>query len=125
MPKFLRSFPFLSAAFVQAALGLAVALGFHLTPGQTGSVEAVAAALLALLTMPHVLPLPLPLFTGAITALGALLIAFGVPHITSGTVAAVVAVVAAFWGGIGHVAAENKVLAEERAGRRAGPAFAA
>jgi hypothetical protein len=113
--KFLASFPFLSAAFVQAALALVVALGFHLTAGQTGTIEAAAAAVLALLMAPTVKPFPVPLFTGALTAIGALLIAFKVPHISSGEVAAIVAALTALLGNLGHVAVTNKVLAGERA----------
>lgn len=116
--KFLKSFPFLSAAVVQAALALVVALGFHLTAVQTGSIEAAAAAVLALLAAPHVLPAVVPLFLGALTAIGALLVAFRVPHVTAGEVSAVVALVAAVLGGIGHTAVENKVLAAERAALR-------
>ena len=118
MLRFLKSFPFLSAAFVQAALALVVALGFHLTAVQTGSIEAVAAAVLALLTAPHVLPQEVPLFLGALTAIGALLVAFRVPHITSGEVAAVVAALSALLGTLGHSAVTNKLLAGERRARK-------
>jgi len=112
--KFLRSWPFLSATFVQAALALVVALGFHLTATQTGSIEAVAAAVLALLVAPHVEETVVPLFIGALTAIGALLVAFRVPHVTSGEVAAVVAALAALLGVQGHSAVTNKVLANAR-----------
>ena len=112
--KFLKSFPFLSAATVQAALALVVALGFHLTAVQTGSIEAAAAAVLALLVAPHVLETEVPLFIGALTAIGALLVAFRLPHVTSGEVAAVVALVASLLGVQGHSAVTNNVLASER-----------
>ena len=118
MLKFLKSWPFLSSAFVQAALGLVVALGFHLTAVQTGSIEAVAAALLALATAPHVLPNVVPLFLGALTAIGALLVAFRVPHVTSAEVAAFVTALSALLGTLGHTAVNNKVLAAERKARR-------
>ena len=118
MLKFLKSFPFLSAATVQAALALVVALGFHLTAVQTGSIEAAAAALLALLTVPHITPFPVPLFVGALTAIGALLVAFKVPNISSGEVSAVVALVAAFLGLQGHGVVTNNLLAAERKARR-------
>jgi ribose/xylose/arabinose/galactoside ABC-type transport system permease subunit len=118
MPRFLRSFPFLSAAFVQSALALAVALGFHLSAVQTGSIEAVAAALLALATAPHVNHPPVPLVIGALTAIGALLVAFRVPHITSGEVAAFVATISALLGLQGHTAVTNNVLAAERRARK-------
>jgi hypothetical protein len=115
MLKFLKSWPFLSASFVQAALALVVALGFHLTAGQTGAIEAAAAAVLALLVAPHVEETVVPLAIGALTAAGAVLVAFKTPHVTSGEVAAVVAALAALLGVQGHTAVTNKVLA---AGRR-------
>lgn len=115
MSKFLRSFPFLSAATVQAALALVVALGFHLTAVQAGSIAAAAAAVLALLTVPHIRPWPVPLFTGALTAIGTLLVAFRAPHVTSGEVSAFVALIASLLGGIGHTAVVNRVLAADRA----------
>lgn len=116
--KFLKSFPFLSASTVQAALALAVALGFHLTAVQAGSIEAAAAAVLALLTAPMVKPFPVPLFTGALTAIGALLVAFRAPHVTSGEVSSIVALAAAFLGSVGHVAVTSKQMAKERAAAR-------
>ena len=112
--KFLKSYPFLSAAFVQAALALVVALGFNLTAGQTGTIEAAAAAVLALLVAPHVKETVVPLAIGALTAIGALLVAFGVPHVSSALVAAVVAAVAALLGVQGHSAVTNKALAADR-----------
>lgn len=119
MIKFLKSFPFLSAATVQAALGLVVALGFHLTAVQAGSVEAAAAAVLALLVAPHVKETVVPLFIGALTALGALAVAFRAPHVTAGEVSAVVALAAALLGLQGHGVVTNKVLAADRATARA------
>src|SRR5215469_4548875 len=109
--KFLASFPILSAATVQAALGLVVALGFHLSAGQTGSIEAAAAAVLALLSAPSVKPFPVPLFTGALAAIGTLLVAYKVPHVDSAEVAAVVALLTAVLGHVGHTAVVNKALA--------------
>jgi len=117
--KFLQSFPFLSAATVQAALGLVVALGFQLTAGQTGTIEAAAAAVLALLTAPTVKPFPVPLFTGALTAIGALLVAFKVPHVNSAEVAALVAFLAALLGTTAHTAVVNKTLSADRAAAKA------
>jgi hypothetical protein len=118
MFKFLRSWPFLSAAVVQAVLALVVTLGFHLTAVQTGAIEAAAAAVLALLSAPLVLPGVVPLFLGALTAVGTLLVAFRFPHITSAGVAAFVTLIASLLGGIGHMAVQNKVLAAERAAQR-------
>jgi hypothetical protein len=42
--------PFLSAGMIQAALALVIALGWKPSVGVTGGIEAVAAALLALIT---------------------------------------------------------------------------
>src|SRR5581483_5737204 len=103
MKRFLSLYPFLSAATVQAALSLVVALGFSLSPGQTGAIEAAAAGVLALLTAAAAKTLTVPLVVGAITAVGSLLVAFKAPHISSGEVAAFAALVAAFLGAAGHV----------------------
>lgn len=119
MLKFLRSWPFLSSATVQAGLALAVALGLHLTAVQTGSIEAAAAAILALAVAPHVKERVVPLAIGALTAIGAVLVAFRAPHVTAGEVSAIVAVLAALLGLQGHSAVTNKLLAGERAAARA------
>src|SRR5690348_13257299 len=116
--KFFKSWPFLSASVVQAALALVVALGFHLTAVQTGSIEAAAAAVLALLVAPHVKETVVPLAIGALTAVGALLVAFRAPHVTSGEVAAIVAFLSSLLGVQGHSAVTNNVLSAERALRR-------
>jgi hypothetical protein len=121
MIKFLKSWPFLSASFVQAALALVVALGFHLTAVQAGSIEAAAAAVLALVVAPHVRETVVPLAIGALTAIGALLVAFGTPHVTGKEVAAVVGLVAAFLGVQGHSTVTNKVLAAQRRERVKAP----
>jgi hypothetical protein len=115
MFNFLKSWPFLSASFVQAALALVVALGFHLTAAQTGSIEAAAAAVLALAVAPHVQQSVVPVAIGALTAIGTLLVAFKVPHVNSAEVSAFVAAIAALLGTQGHGLVTNKVLAEQRA----------
>jgi hypothetical protein len=115
MVNFLKSWPFLSASFVQAAIALLAAFGLSLTPGQTGSVEAAAAAVLALLVAPHVKETVVPLAIGALTAAGAVLVAFKVPHITAGEVAAIVAALTALLGVQGHSAVTNNLLAGQRA----------
>lgn len=119
MKRFLSLYPFLSAGTVQAALALAVALGLHLTAAQTGSIEAAAAAVLALLVATTARPVPVPLLTGALTAIGALLVAFRVPHIDSGEVSAAVAFLAAVLSGVGHLAATPALTLREQAKRRA------
>ena len=85
--------PVFSAGTVQAVLALVVALGFHLSAGVTGGIEAVAAAILALLAASAVDKFTPVLFTGLLTSVGTLVIAFGVPHVNSGEVSAANAVV--------------------------------
>jgi hypothetical protein len=114
MKRFLSSYPFLSAATVQAAIALAIALGWHLTPVQTGAIEAAAAAVLAVLVAVSVRPFPVPLFTGALLAIGTLLVSFKAPHVTSGEVSSVVAFLAALLGGFGHSAVNTKLGLRER-----------
>ena len=121
MRRFLLLYPFLSAGTVQALLALAVALGLHLTAVQTGAVEAAAAAILALWVARAARPVPVPLLTGALTAIGALLVAFRVSHVTSGEVSAAVAFLAAVLSGVGHLAATPALTLREQAKRRAAP----
>jgi ribose/xylose/arabinose/galactoside ABC-type transport system permease subunit len=116
--KFLKSWPFLSAAFVQAALAMVVAFGFHLSARQTGSIEAAAAAVLALLVAPHVKEVVVPLAIGALTAMGALLVAFKLPHVSSAEVSAFVAALVALLGMHGHSAVTNKLLQGQRLEKR-------
>lgn len=94
MSKLLKLEPVLSAGTVQAVIALIIAVGFHLSAGVTGGIEAVAAALLALLTAMQVNSVTPTLITGLLTAVGTLVIAFGVPHVSSGEVSALNAVVA-------------------------------
>jgi hypothetical protein len=86
--------PVLSAGTVQAVLALVVALGFTLRPGVTGAIEAAAAALGALIAAAAVDKATPVLYTGLLTAVGTLLIAFGVHGVSSGLVSAVNAVLA-------------------------------
>jgi hypothetical protein len=94
MKKLISLEPVLSASTVQALLALIIAVGVHLSPAVTGGIEAVAAALLALITAASVDKVTPALWTGLVTALGTLLIAFGVPHVNAGEVSAVNAVLA-------------------------------
>lgn len=98
MKRLLSLEPVLSAGVAQAAIALVVALGFHLTAGQAGSVEAAAAALGALIVALTVKPFQVPALTGALTAIGTLLVAFGLHAVTPGLVssfnAALVAILA-------------------------------
>jgi hypothetical protein len=67
---------------------------------------------------PHVKETVVPLFVGALTAIGTLAVAFRAPHVTAGEVSAIVALVAAFLGISGHSAVTNNVLAAGRKARR-------
>ena len=92
--------PALVVGVVQAAIALAVGLGLHLTPERTGVLLACTTALLALITAITAHPFRVSALTAALAGLGTALAAFGIPHITSGTVAELnllVAAVAAFF----------------------------
>jgi hypothetical protein len=88
LKKLLSLEPVFAAGTVQAVLALVVALGFHLSAGVTGGIEAVAAAVLALIAAAVVNKVSPVLFTGLLSAVGTLLIAFGVPHVSGGLVSA-------------------------------------
>jgi len=92
MKKLISLEPVLSASTVQAVLALVIAVGVHLSAAVTGGIEAVAAALLALIIAASVDKVTPALWTGLVTALGTLLIAFGVHHVSAGEVSAVNAV---------------------------------
>jgi hypothetical protein len=94
MKKFISLEPVLSASTVQAVLALIIAVGVHLSPRVTGGIEAVAAALLALITAASVDKVTPALWTGLVTALSTLLVAFGVHHVNAGDVSAVNVVLA-------------------------------
>jgi hypothetical protein len=94
MKKLISLEPVLSASTVQAVLALVIAVGVHLSPGVTGGIEAVAAALLALITAASVDKVTPALWTGLVTALGTLVVAFGVHHVNAGDVSAVNVVLA-------------------------------
>jgi hypothetical protein len=94
MKKLISLEPVLSASTVQAVLALIIAVGVHLSPAVTGGIEAVAAALLALIIAASVDKVTPALWTGLVTALGTLLIAFGVHHVSAGEVSAVNALLA-------------------------------
>lgn len=94
MKKLISLEPVLSASTVQAVLALIIAVGVHLSAAVTGGIEAVAAALLALIIAASVDKVTPALWTGLVTALGTLLIAFGVHHVSSGEVSAVNVVLA-------------------------------
>lgn len=94
-----RTEPYLCAAAVQAVVAAAV-LG--LPARQAGAIEAATTAVLGVVVAWNVRPVPVPVFTGAVSAVVTLLVAFGVPDVPPGTVSAInttlVAVLALFRG---------------------------
>ena len=100
--SFITRFPVLAAAVIQAALAFGVALGLHLTVAQTGAAEAVAAAVLAVVTAAAVRPFEVSVLGGVLTALGTLLVAFRVPHVTPGLVSTAYALFSALIAGFVH-----------------------
>lgn len=89
----IKTEPALVTGVVQAVIGVVVAFGVTLTTGQSGAVLAVTTALLALIAAVATRPFQVAALTGFGTAVGTLLLAFGVPHVTPGAVAAVNALV--------------------------------
>jgi len=79
---------------VQAALALGVSIG-GLNTTQAGWIEGAAAALLAAIVAIGTRPLQIAAITGAIQAIGVVLVAYRVPHVTTGEISAVNAFVAA------------------------------
>jgi len=101
----IKTEPVLITGLVQSLLALLVGLGFSLTAGQTGALEAGTTAVLALVAAVSVRPFPVAALTGALSAVATVLIAFGVPHISTGAVSSLNAVVVAVLGLVlrGHV----------------------
>lgn len=77
------------AGVLQAALGIGVALGWSLTPGKTGALEAAAAGAAAVIVAIATRPVVVPILTGGLSAILTCLVAFGVPHVTAVTVSEV------------------------------------
>ncbi len=75
-------------AAVQAALALIVSLGLSLTAGQTGAVEGGVTAILGLAVAIYTRPFRTGAVTAFAAAIGTVLIAFRVPHVTPGLVSA-------------------------------------
>lgn len=94
----IKTEPVMISGLVQSLLSLIVGLGLSLTAGQTGALEAGTTAVLALIAAVSVRPFPVTILTGAVTAVVTLLVAFGVPHVSTGMVsslnASIVAVLA-------------------------------
>jgi cytochrome bd-type quinol oxidase subunit 1 len=88
---YLKYEPAVVAGAVQAVISLVIALGFHLSATQAAGWEGGASALCGLIVAASVRT-PGKLIaaaTGFLTALGTLLIAYKVPHVSAGTVSAV------------------------------------
>lgn len=94
--------PVLLTSVVQAVLALIVWLGVPLTSGQTGAIPAVTTTVLALIAVAATRPFQMSALTGLVSAVVALLIAFGVHNVRPGfaftLTAAIVAVVAVITG---------------------------
>lgn len=95
MLRIIKTEPALAAGVVQAVISLAVGLGLHLTAGQTGALEAATSAVLAAVVAFSARPVQVSAFTGALAAVGTVLVAFGVPHVTGGSVSSLNAVLVA------------------------------
>ncbi len=85
--------PVFTAGTAQAIVALVVAL-FHPAAWVTGVIEAAFAIVAALYAMAKVDPKRPALFTGLVTAIGTLLVALGVPHVSSGLISAINGVLA-------------------------------
>lgn len=90
---FIRNEPSAIVAVVQTAVGLVVALGFHLTTAEVAGIVSFTTALLAVVPAVLARPVGISAVTAAVSAGATLLIAFGVPHVEPGAVAAINAVI--------------------------------
>ncbi|MBO0813621.1 MAG: hypothetical protein J2P30_00480 [Actinobacteria bacterium] len=91
----IRTEPALILGAVQTILALIMGIGLNLSAGQAGAIEAVTSAVLALIVAVTVRPFPVPVLTGAVTAVVTLLVAFGVPHVSAGIVSSLNAAIVA------------------------------
>lgn len=81
-----RTDPALVMSVTQGALALGVSLGLTLTAKQTGAIEGAATAVLGLAVAAYTRPFRTGAAAAAVAALGTVLLAFQVPHISPGTV---------------------------------------
>lgn len=93
--RIIKTEPALITGLVQAVLALVVATGAHLTTDQMGALLTATTAVLALVAAASTRPFQVASLTGALTAVGTALVAFGVHHISPGEIASVNAVVVA------------------------------
>ena len=82
-------------AVVQTLIALLVQFGFTLTPAETGGILAATSAALGLIAAIATRPFVPAAATGLLTALGTVLVAFGVPHVSSGMVSGLNALILA------------------------------
>lgn len=93
----LKTEPALVAGLVQALLSLLIGAGIHLTVVQSGSILAVVSAASGLIVAIAVREVAAATLTGLLSAVGTLLLTFGVHHVTAGLITEVNAlIVAAF-----------------------------
>jgi hypothetical protein len=78
---------------VNAALTALVAFGFHATPGWTGAVTTIAAAVITIVTAAATRPVAVPVITGAVATIASAAAAFGL-HLSSAQIGAAVPVLA-------------------------------
>jgi hypothetical protein len=102
LKRLLLTYPAMTAGVAQAAVALAITLGFRLTPVEAGAIESAAAAVAALWTGLRARPFEPALLTGALTAIGTLLVAYKVPHVSAAVVSAANAFLAAVLAGLLH-----------------------
>lgn len=100
-----RANPALFSGGAQVLLGLIVASGFHLTPLQSAIVQGAGGVLSAVVVAFLARPVAPSAYAGIVTAIGSLLIAYGVPHVTGPVVSMAAGLVAALVAFIlhGHV----------------------
>jgi hypothetical protein len=89
----IKTEPVMLTGLVQSLLALVVGLGLSLSGTETGALEAATTAVLALVAAVSVRPFPVAALTGAVTAVATVLVAFGVPHVSTGEVSSLNAVI--------------------------------
>jgi hypothetical protein len=85
----IRTDPALVMSLVQAALAATVSLGYALTAAQTGAVEGAVTAVLGFTVAAYTRPFRTGAATALVSAVGTVLLAWKVPHISSGLVSTV------------------------------------
>lgn len=91
----IKTEPAMIAAVVQAVIGLSAAVGLNLTAAQTGSILAATTAMLAVVPAVLARPIKVTAFTGVLSSVVTVLVAFGVRDIQPGFVTSANAVIVA------------------------------